>query len=32
MKKTLKTKKWTKPSFKDLRFGFECTAYAWVRK
>ena len=25
-------KRWSRPSFKDIRLGFEVTAYAWVRK
>ncbi len=26
------TKKWIKPAFKDIRLGFECTAYAMIRR
>ncbi len=25
-------KKWIKPAFKDIRLGFECTAYAMIRR
>ena len=25
-------REWTKPAFKDRRLGFECTAYALIRR